>query len=148
MFVCVKMPINKFGFSLHKSEVGSSTMNYYTLNGLLRNYVRDNALCRSIDDFDAKTRKIRRVAQPEADSDAVNKQYVDQVVKSSIDQHVEEFVKKQSRWIEQESHALRKRITALEYHLQDIQLVTQSMKEYLEVVRVSHDTSEARGNAT
>lgn len=48
----------------------------------MRNFVRDNALCRTVTDFDARSRKIRRVAQPEADTDAVNKLYLDRCVKT------------------------------------------------------------------
>jgi len=43
--------------------------------------VRDNALCRAGTEFDAETRKIRRVAQPESDDDAADKLYVEQSVK-------------------------------------------------------------------
>jgi len=42
--------------------------------------VRDNTLCRAGTEFDAKARKICRVAQPECDDDAVNKLYVEQSV--------------------------------------------------------------------
>ena len=69
--VCIEMSINKFGVSLEKS--GVARMDYYKLNGVLRNYMRDNALCVVGADFDAKSRKIRRVAQPVADTHAVNK---------------------------------------------------------------------------
>lgn len=68
------MPINKFGISLGRS----GTDPYYQYSGLIRNYVRDNALCVATTDFDAKSRKIRRVALPVDDSDAVNKRYVQQ----------------------------------------------------------------------
>jgi len=44
---------------------------------LVRNYVHDNALCRADTEFDAETRNIRRVAQPEGD--AANKLYVEQI---------------------------------------------------------------------
>ena len=55
----------------------------------MRNFVRDNALCRTVTDFDARSRKIRRVAQPEADDDVVNKLYVDQCVKTLRNQQKE-----------------------------------------------------------
>ena len=55
----------------------------------MRNFVRDNALCRTATDFDARLRKIRRVAQPEADGDAVNKLYVDQFFKMLSNQRKE-----------------------------------------------------------
>lgn len=54
---------------------------YYQWNGLLRNYVRDNALCQTTTGFDARSRKIQRVAQPETDTDAVNKRYVDKLLR-------------------------------------------------------------------
>ncbi|XP_011878968.1 PREDICTED: uncharacterized protein LOC105568152 [Vollenhovia emeryi] len=63
------MPINKFGISLGRSGTDS----YYQYSGLIRNYVRDNALCVVATDFDAKSCKIRRVALPVDDDDAVNK---------------------------------------------------------------------------
>jgi len=51
--------------------------------------VRDNALCRAGTEFDAETRKIRRVAQPEGDDDAANKLYVEQSVKILRDRQEE-----------------------------------------------------------
>jgi len=62
------MPINKFGTSLGKSGVEP----YYQWSGLIRNFVRDNALCMVATDFDAKSHKIRRVALPD-DDDVANK---------------------------------------------------------------------------
>ncbi|KYM94616.1 hypothetical protein ALC62_14749, partial [Cyphomyrmex costatus] len=49
------------------------------------NYVRDNALCRVATDFDAKLRKIRRLALPVDDTDAANKRYVQQSVQDLKD---------------------------------------------------------------
>ena len=68
----IEMSINKFGSSL-----GALNNTYYQQHQLLRIYVRDNALCLAATDFDARTRKICRVAQPETDTDAANKRYVD-----------------------------------------------------------------------
>lgn len=70
------MPINKFGISLGRSAADT----YYQWSGLFRNYVRDNALCVAATDFDAKSRKIRRVALPVDDGDAVNKRYVQKCI--------------------------------------------------------------------
>jgi hypothetical protein len=83
-----EMSINKFGLSL-----GASNNSYYQWNALLRNYVRDNTLCRTASGFDARSRKIQRVARPEADNDAVNKVYVDTSIKQMRDQQ-EEIEKK------------------------------------------------------
>lgn len=82
------MPINKFGISL-----GSGSEPYYQWSGLLRNYVRDNALCMVAADFDAKSRKIRRVAPPVDDGDVANKRYVEQNVQILKDRQ-DEFEKK------------------------------------------------------
>jgi hypothetical protein len=75
------MHINKFGIS-EQSRDATNAISYHQWRGLVRNFVRDNALCRTVTDFDARSRKIRRVAQPETDDNAVNKLYVDQCVKS------------------------------------------------------------------
>ena len=72
------MSINKFGLSLRE---GSES--HYHWRELLRNYVRDNALCIVAADFDAKSRKIRRVALPV--NDTANKRYVQQSVQDLKD---------------------------------------------------------------
>lgn len=46
-------------------------------SGAFKNYVRENSLCVEGEVFDAKSRKIRRLADPEVDSDAVNKLHLD-----------------------------------------------------------------------
>lgn len=79
------MPINKFGITLGRS----GTDPYYQWSGLVRNYVRDNALCIVATDFDAKSRKIRHVALPVDDGDVVNKRYVQQTVQILKDRHDE-----------------------------------------------------------
>jgi len=43
--------------------------------------MRDNVLCMGAADFDAKSRKIKRVALPVDDDDVTNKRYVLQSVK-------------------------------------------------------------------
>jgi len=64
------MPINKFGTSLGRSGAE------ITKSGLLRNFVRDNALYMGAADFDAKSCKIRRVALLVDNGDVANKHYV------------------------------------------------------------------------
>jgi len=46
--------------------------------GIMKNYVYENALCRVVTDFDARSCKIRRVALPIDDDDVVNKRFVQQ----------------------------------------------------------------------
>jgi len=83
------MPINKFGLSDRKSDAIGNHRHW----SKLRKYVRDNALCRAGTEFDAQTRKIRRVAQPEGDDDAANKLYVEQSVKILRDRQGEIYEK-------------------------------------------------------
>jgi len=70
----------KFVVSDWKSDAIDNHLHHHHWSKL-RNNVRDNALCRAGTEFDAETRKIRRVAQPESDDDAANKLYVEQSVK-------------------------------------------------------------------
>ncbi|EZA62151.1 hypothetical protein X777_03758 [Ooceraea biroi] len=86
--VCTNMPINKFGVLLERRKAPMNNP-YYQFSGVVRNYVRENTLCCHAADFDAQSRKIRRVVQPEADSNAVNKLYVEQYVKMLRNQHAE-----------------------------------------------------------
>jgi len=71
------MSINKFGISERRNDDSSQRW-----NAIVRNYVRENALCRVATDFDARLHKIRRLALPEADTDAANKLFVEQHVKT------------------------------------------------------------------
>ncbi|XP_018403204.1 PREDICTED: uncharacterized protein LOC108780109 [Cyphomyrmex costatus] len=95
------MPINKFGLSL-----GGGSESHYQWRGLFRNYVRDNALCRVATDFDAKLRKIRRLALPVDDTDATNKRYVQQSVQ---DLRFEKRRMSEKRSLVEELHAPARR---------------------------------------
>ena len=70
--------MNKIGISLDKRRDDVTIGRLRLAIESLRNYVRDNALCQdSFTDYDAKERKIRRLAVPEVDTDATNKRYVE-----------------------------------------------------------------------
>jgi len=71
------MPLNKFGIRSKPFGKRSETELYNQWNEF-RNYVRDNTLCVVAVDFNAKSRKIRRVALPIDDGNAANKRYVQQ----------------------------------------------------------------------
>lgn len=92
---------------------------YYQWCVLVRNYVRENALCRSTTNFDAKSWKIHRVAQPEADTDAVNKRYVEQSIKIAKKQQQEEFDKRMFE--------LGKDIETLEIAITELRRVIESV---------------------
>jgi len=92
------MPINKFGLFERRNDDN----NLYHWNELVRNYMRNNALCRVV--IDAKSRKIRYVAQLEADTDAANKLDVEQCFK---------IVKNQQRESDDKLTAIEKDVRAL-----------------------------------
>ena len=71
------MSINKFGIQLVKGDTRRGGAQWNDTCGIFRNYVRENSLCVEGEVFDAKSRKIRRLANSEADSDAVNKLHLD-----------------------------------------------------------------------
>lgn len=83
------MSINKFGISFGSSE----TESYYKWSGIVRSYMRNNALCMVNANFDAKSHKIRHVALPVDDGDAANKRYVQQSVQILKD-HQDEIERK------------------------------------------------------
>src|SRR5580765_3230686 len=100
------MPINKFGLFERRNDATSTSD-----HRLVRSYVRKNALCRVATDYDARSCKIRRVAQPEADTDAVNKLYVEQCVKTLWNQQKESDDKLNA--IEKDVRALQTAINEL-----------------------------------
>jgi len=77
--------------------------------------MRDNALCMGATDFDAKSRKIRRVALPVDDDDAANKRYVLQSVK---------ILKDRQDKIEKKIATLQNNMQIMINELQKIQQVT------------------------
>ena len=122
--VCVEMPINKVGVSLEKS--GAARMDYYKLNGVLRNYMRDNALCVVGADFDAKSRKIRRVAQPVVDTDAANKLYVEKSIK---------FLREQQEELERKLVVFQKDMLTLQNSIQKISQALNSIPQPANEIR-------------
>ncbi|KAL6416974.1 hypothetical protein ACFW04_013072 [Cataglyphis niger] len=82
------MSVSKFGASLkeHGDDVGRLRPAIESL----RSYVRDNALCASsADEYDAKERKIRRLASPKEDTDATSKSYVDLALRAARKDEIE-----------------------------------------------------------
>lgn len=103
------MSIDKFGIT---RQYNTTSTLHYQWSGLVRNYVRDNALCRTTIDFDARLRKIRRLAPPEADTDAVTKQYVEQCVETLKNMHEE--IEKRLVVHEKEIRALQNTVNELQ----------------------------------
>lgn len=80
------MSINKFGTLLANKRANAvsdnDTTNHFIRDTVaLRNFIHDRAILRSdeegIEDYDARERKVRRLAKPVNDTDAVNKLYMD-----------------------------------------------------------------------
>lgn len=65
------MSMNKFGKSLNGASNAERAIS------LIRGYVRNSALCLNPDQYDAKKRRIVRVAAPLFDTDVTNKGYID-----------------------------------------------------------------------
>ncbi|XP_070527373.1 uncharacterized protein [Cardiocondyla obscurior] len=115
------MPNNKFG-TLLKDGGGSNTNQHYRYNALARNYVRDNALCVTSTDYDARSRKIKHVAKPLDDDDAVNKQYVQQnlqILKNGIVE-LNNNVQQNVQNLKDQLNELNKKIEILQSSLQCI----------------------------
>jgi len=77
------MSINKFAIQLVKGNTKGGRSQW--CDGAFRNYVQENSLCVEAEFFDAKSRKIRRLVNPEADNNAVNKQHLDDRFKTISD---------------------------------------------------------------
>jgi len=84
----------------------------------MRNYVHDNALCHVATDYDAKSRKIRHVAQPEADT--ANKLYVEQYLK---------IAKNQQRESDEKLTAIEKDVRALQAAINELSRATTTESE-------------------
>lgn len=97
-------------------------MNFYKWNGILRNYVHSNALCLKTNDFDARSRKIRHVAQPQFDSDAANKLYVENSI--DIIRERQETIEKRLDLIQQEMLTVRNEIHKIYQYVQRIETLS------------------------
>jgi len=76
------MSVSKFGASLKKRDDGRFAFERLRPSiDSLQNYVHDNVLCSNADIYDARERKIRRLATSEIDSDATNKNYVESALR-------------------------------------------------------------------
>jgi predicted RNase H-like nuclease (RuvC/YqgF family) len=107
------MPINKFGLFEQRNDAAESNH----LSRLVTSYVHQNALCRVATDYDARSRKIRRVAQPEADTDAVNKLYLEECIK---------MLRHQQKELDERLTALEKDVRALQTAINELRRAANS----------------------
>jgi len=100
--------------------------------------MRNNALCRVATDYDAKSRKIRHLAQPEAD--AANKLYVEQYFK---------MVKNQQRESDEKLTAFEKDVQALQTRINELQrAITTESKTTQEQLRTTTNNLETPTNGS
>jgi len=106
------MPISKFGLSEQRNDDDS----FHRWNGIMRNYVYENALCRVATDFDARLCKIRRVALPVDDDDVVNKRFMQQNTQILKDRQDE--IEKNMQILKNGQDEIEKNITSLQTNRQ------------------------------
>lgn len=83
------MSVSKFGIPLKKHGYDAKRERLRPAIESLRNYVRVNALCLgSSVDYDARERKIRRLASPEEDTDATSKSYVELALRAAREDEI------------------------------------------------------------
>ena len=116
------MSISKFGLSERRNDDSSQRW-----SGIVRNYVRKNALCLVASDFDARLHKIRRLALPEADTDAANKLFVEQHIKTLVN-HQKESDERQTL-CEKDVRALQAAINELQQIISKTESETTTTKE-------------------
>jgi len=126
-----KMPISKFGLSEQRNDDDS----YHRWNGIMRNYVYENALCRVAIHFDARLCKIRRVALPVDDNDVVNKRFVQQSMQILKDwqdeiekkitslqtnrQFMQKYMQENTQTFKDQLNLLEKKMTTLQNNIQE-----------------------------
>ena len=83
------MSINKFGVSIGEAitRAGEGEAGVDISSSRVRNFVRNNTLCiaGTSNNFDAKSSKIQRLADPTDAADAANKHYVHRYIDQQID---------------------------------------------------------------
>lgn len=123
------MSVSKFGASLKKRDDGKFALERLKPSiDSLRNYVRDNALCSNADIYDAKERKIRRLATPENDSDATNKNYVESALRVLRDETI-----KLREQTEKSVTNVEKTISEYEKRLMDVKKNAESIERALKL---------------
>ncbi|XP_070167002.1 tropomyosin-like [Polyergus mexicanus] len=116
----------------------------------LRNYVRDNALCLSSSiEYDARERKIKRLAQPEEDADGTSKSYVEVItaqLRKDANEARQGVILLFAR-LAQLDNALGKRIDAAESFVSKIETRNNVLSKRIDTVENSISRTEASTNA-
>lgn len=141
------MSVNKFGGSLNRAHGDKGSIE------VLRSYVRNSALCLNPDHYDAKKRKIVRVAAPNLDTDATNKGYVDgafidrdkafSVVRNNVKEvreNVDELTKSMNSLLQSKLEILSKNVDSLQTSQRETEKISTRLQQ--EEERLSRSIDE------
>lgn len=144
------MSVSKFGAPLKNRGYDARTGRLRPAIESLRNYVRDNALCLSSSvEYDARERKIKRLAKPEEDTDATSKSYVEGItsqLRKDADEAGKGVILLFTR-LTQLDNALGKRIDAAESFVSKIEARDDVLSERIDAVENSVSRTESNANA-
>ncbi|KYN22270.1 hypothetical protein ALC57_05333 [Trachymyrmex cornetzi] len=135
-------------------EIGKSR----SLIESLWNYVHDSGLCLNPDHYDAKERKIKHVAAPEFDTDAVNKSYVERTLRGTRNEIKESFriTRRAVQEVRNDMEKMRRNVEEIKYLNRSVtaqiknvvtnEILENSFKDRLEgrdiIVRALRDTQK------
>ncbi|XP_029665668.1 uncharacterized protein LOC115237040 [Formica exsecta] len=143
------MSVSKFGTPLKNRGYDARTGRLRPAIESLRNYVRDNALClTSSVEYDAKERKIKRLAKPEEDADATSKSYVEGItsqLRKDADEAGKGVILLFTR-LTQLDNALGKRIDAAESFVSKIEARDDVLSKIRFAVENSVSRTESNAN--
>ncbi|XP_070169563.1 tropomyosin-like [Polyergus mexicanus] len=144
------MSVSKFGIPLRNRSYDARTGRLRPAIESLRNYVRDNALCLSSSiEYDARERKIKRLAQPEEDADAMSKSYVERItsqLRKDADEAGQGVILLFTR-LAQLDNALGKRIDVADSFVSEIKTRDDSLSKRIDAVENSISRIETSANA-
>ncbi|XP_070171332.1 tropomyosin-like [Polyergus mexicanus] len=130
------MSVSKFGSPLRNRGYDARTGRLRPAIESLRNYVRNNALCLSSSiEYDARKRKIKRLAQPEEDADATSKSYVEGItsqLRKDADEAGQDVILLFTRLAQLDS-ALGKRIDVAESFVSEIKARDDALRKRIDV---------------
>ncbi|XP_070156726.1 ribonuclease Y-like [Polyergus mexicanus] len=131
------MSVSKFGTPLRNRGYDARIGRLRPAIESLRNYVRDNVLCLSSSiEYDARERKIKRLAQPEEDADATSKSYVEEIT-SPLRKDADEA------GIETSANTLDKRIDVLDKRIKGLGDRTEAAKNTISLNAAESSTRNA-----
>ncbi|XP_070155177.1 tropomyosin-like [Polyergus mexicanus] len=144
------MSVSKFGSPLKNRGYDARTGRLRPAIESLRSYVRDNALCLSSSiEYDARERKIKRLAQPEEDADATSKNYVEGItsqLRKDANEAGQGVILLFTRLAQLDS-ALGKRIDVAESFVSEIKTRDDVLSKRIDAVENSISRIETSANA-